>query len=60
MEVQMIVEETRRLCREGWEIKIRAARAVEESRMLRDQITDELRAIRKILEKMKAEERPKN
>lgn len=39
-DVRKIIEDTERLCREAWELRNRAMRAVEDSRALSDQIQE--------------------
>ena len=54
-DVREIIKDTQRLCREGWEIRIRALRAVEDSKALSDEIRDNIRSSRRKLKKLKQE-----
>lgn len=48
-DAQKTVEETARLCREAWELKIRLTRAIEESKAISDQVFEDLRESQKKL-----------
>ncbi len=52
-DVEKILEESEKLCRESWEIKNRARRAIEDSKALSDQIMSNIRASRRMLKKLK-------
>jgi hypothetical protein len=52
--VQTIIEDTRRLCRQSWLLRIRAIRAVEESKALSDEIAENIQIYKKQKEKLKA------
>lgn len=52
---QQIIEESQKLCRDSWEIRNRARRAVEETKAISDQVWENICASRKALKKIKRE-----
>jgi hypothetical protein len=56
-DVQKIIEDTQRLCRQSWLLRIRALRAVEDSKALSDQIKENIQTYKKQKEKLKASAR---
>lgn len=52
---QQIIEDARKLCRESWEIRNRALRAVEETKAISDQVCENIRASRRALKKLQRE-----
>ena len=52
-DVKKIIEESEKLCRESWEIKNRARRAIEDSKALSEHVMEEIRLSRIMLKKLK-------
>ena len=52
---RQIIEDAQRLCRESWEIRNRAHRAVEETKAIADQVWENIRSSRRKLKRLKRE-----